>query len=204
MENNRIKITGEMFNKAEKMFASLPHEWNSYATDFNGNKVFFDLFGGLAYSISFDEGDHLTVTVARHGEEKENSKGKRLAKLSDIYEAFNKEFGEPSFFYSIKNDDKFGIDRYVYSKDGSIEVASTGFEETYNLHWSFKDEIRDINEVIAKPNVDEFIMIHNPDKNAFIDAVMTHRTGLPSELSDLVEANREEYIKYKKFDKKRS
>jgi len=202
MDKDNIKVTGEIFNKAEKMFAEIPHEWNSISCDSNGNTIFYDIIGGLAYNISFDEGDHLTITVAKHGEG--NSKGKRLAILSDLYEAFNKEFGEPSFFYSVKDDDRFGIERYDYSKDGYIEVVGHGFEETYNLHWSFKDEIRDINEVIDKPNVEDFIMIHNPDKNAFIDAVMTHRTGLPSELSDLVEENHEEYVKYKKFDKKRS
>lgn len=115
------------------------------------------------------------------------SMGHKLAVLSDFYKTLSKEFGEPTLFYTVKDDD----------------------EETINLQWSFKNKDEDIREfkndtMFDDANIDELIIfgdqstqINGYDLSDTTERFISKRIGLPFEMMHLLDSNMEDFIKYK-------
>ena len=110
--------------------------------------------------------------------------GEKLAILSDFYEVLKEEYGEPTLFYTTKNDK----------------------ENTFSLHWSFIDKDKDIEKFkndtfFDDASIDKLIIIgENTDKDIKDSTknFLSNEIGLPYELLKLVNNNIEDYIKYKK------
>lgn len=115
--------------------------------------------------------------------------GHKLAALSDFYQVLSKKFGEPTLFYTEKNDD----------------------EEYLNFEWSFKYKEESIeafkNNTIFDDGdkIDNLIIIGDPqDKfNEYTDLtkkLISNQLGLPIELLNLVNENIEDFIKYRQIN----
>ena len=103
--------------------------------------------------------------------------GEKLVALSDFYEALKSEFGEPTVFYTTKDDD----------------------EECLSFQWSFINKEEELtkfknNTYFDDAEIDTLIIIGDQPEN-------NSELGLPIELTALVEENRAEYDKYKKIFK---
>lgn len=109
------------------------------------------------------------------------SEGHKLAALSDCYEALLDEFGEPTVFYTLKDDEEDGL---------HFQWAFTNKEETTNefLHgFPFDDGEVDLAIVIGKTE----------GLNEETRKLFSRQIGLPYELLPLINENIEEYMKYK-------
>ncbi len=109
------------------------------------------------------------------------SYGHKLAALSDIYEALLDEFGEPTVFFSIKDDEDEGLHfqwNFV-NKEETIEEFMHGFP--------FDDGEVDLAIVIGKTE----------GLNEETRKLFSRQMALPYELLPLINENIEEYVKYK-------
>lgn len=115
------------------------------------------------------------------------SLGHKLAVLSDFYEILKEEYGEPTVFYTIKNDD----------------------ENMLNFHWSFynKEEVIQNFEngtVFDDAEIDELIIIdskyssYNGSLNEKTRKSFEENVGLPLLMINLVDEFIVDYAKYKK------
>lgn len=124
----------------------------------------------VLFNYKYLKDEFLRISV---GSENDNhSLGHKLAILSDIYKVLRKEFGEPTLFYTVKEDK----------------------EKALNLQWSFKNKKDDIdkflnNKCFDDANVAKVVVINNNKNNAI---------GLPIELLDMVKENIDDYVIYKK------
>jgi len=107
--------------------------------------------------------------------------GHKLAALSDFYGALLDEFGEPTVFYTLKDDEEDGL---------HLEWSFTNKEETINefLHgFPFDDGEVDLAIAIGKTE----------GLNEETRQLFSRQMGLPYELLPLINDNIEEYMKYK-------
>lgn len=109
------------------------------------------------------------------------SDGHKLAALSDIYEALIDEFGEPTVFFTMKDDEDEGLHfEWAFThKEKTIEEFIHGFP--------FDDGEVDQAIVIGESN-----QINEQTRNLF-----SHQMGLPIEMLPLINENIEDYMKYK-------
>ena len=110
--------------------------------------------------------------------------GEKLGALSDFYKVLSEEFGEPTVFYTTKND-----------KEGLL-----------SLHWSFVNKEEDIQKFregtyFDDAETDKLIIIGDSRKeeynlNAKMRKLISKGIGLPFELLPLVNENIEDFVKY--------
>lgn len=124
----------------------------------------------------------------------ETSMGEKLAALSDFYLALQKKFGEPTVFYTTKDDD----------------------EGLLTLQWSFINKAEDIakfknNSMFDDADIDELIIIGEPvakmsgyQLSAETKKIISQQVGLPFELLFLVDEHIAEYQKFKALTKNQS
>ncbi len=116
-----------------------------------------------------------------------NSVGEKLAALSSFYEVLSEQYGEPTVFYTTKDDE----------------------EGTLSLHWSFVNKEEDIQKFkngsyFDDAEVDELIMIGEPRTQTSsyqlrdtTRKLIAKQIGVPFELISLVDENIEDFVKYK-------
>lgn len=126
----------------------------------------------VLFNYKYLKNGFLRITVGEENEEL--SLGHKLAVLSEFYKALKEEFGEPTLFYTIKEDN----------------------ESTLNLQWSFDNKKEDIKEFKNNKAFNDA----NVEKVILIDSYKNHNNniGLPYELSFLIKEDIDNYIKYKK------
>lgn len=116
-----------------------------------------------------------------------NSVGEKLAALSNFYEVLSEQYGEPTVFYTTKDDE----------------------EGTLSLHWSFVNKEEDIQKFrngsyFDDAEVDELIVIGEPriqtssyQLRDTTRKLIAKQIGVPFELISLVDENTEDFVKYK-------
>ena len=133
----------------------------------------------LKFYFKFCKNGFLRIDVEDHSFKA--SRGHKLAALSDFYEALLDEFGEPTVFYTLKDDENDGL---------HFQWSFTNKEETTNefLHgFPFDDGEVDLAIVIGKTE----------ELNEETRKLFSRQIGLPYELLPLINDNIEEYMKYK-------
>lgn len=131
----------------------------------------------LPVHLELSQDGFLRISICSSYQETEF--GEKLAALSDFYEALKKEYGEPTLYYTIKNDE----------------------ENSLNLQWSFIDKGQDItefrnNSYFADADIDKLIIIEKPIET--IKERLARRLGLPFDLLRLIDLDRDNYFKHKK------
>ncbi len=141
---------------------------------------------GLPFYYKFCENGFLTITIGSYYPH-ENSIGEKLAVLSAFYEIISANYGEPTVFYTIKDDD----------------------EQAVTLHWSFINREEDIQKFqngtyLDDDEIEKIIIIGEPkdqtNNNQLSDTTkktISKELGLPFDLISLIEENSEDYLKYK-------
>ena len=166
-------------------FHSLPYK--HYNLDYNKYQK-----DTIKFAIKYQKDVFLRLTI--YDDINKLSLGHKLAVLSDFYEALSNDYGIPTLFYTIKDDE-----------DGSLF-----------LEWAFKEKDETINEFkYGNPFddgvVDKLIVFgeskENDDKSIFSGLneitkdYIAKSFGLPYELILLMDDNIEDYIYYKKGKK---
>lgn len=133
----------------------------------------------------FCAGGFLRISVGESVYEK--STGEKLAVLSDFYEVLSREFGNPTLFYTTKDDD----------------------EKCLNLEWSFVNKEETIQSfkngtAFDDAEIDKLIIIGEIKStvngfrlNDTSKQIISQSIGLPFELISLVDENIEDYAKCK-------
>jgi len=116
-----------------------------------------------------------------------NSLGEKLAALSNFYEVLSEQYGEPTVFYTVKEDE----------------------EGTISLQWSFTNKKENIQNLrngsyFDDAEIDELIVIgeSRTQRNGYQLSDTTRKAiakqiGIPFELINLVDENIEDFVKYK-------
>lgn len=142
----------------------------------------------LLFSYKFLENGFLNIQV-NDSIYKKASMGHKLAALSDLYEVISREYGEPTVFYTIKDDDENSI---------NFEWAFIEKEETVD---AFKNGTR-----FDDAEIDELIIIGAEKEKTGASYSLNKRTkeiisktvGLPFEMLYLFDEFVEDFILYKK------
>lgn len=140
----------------------------------------------VAFAFKYCKDGFLRITVGNGISQQ--TIGHKLAVLSDFYEVLVERFGEPTLFYTTKDDE----------------------EKSISLQWSFANKEEDIQSfregtVFDDAEVEELIIFgESNDKSSGYQLSDTTKksnsriVGLPFELVHLAEENIEDYVKYKK------
>lgn len=116
-----------------------------------------------------------------------NSMGEKLAALSSFYEVLSEQYGDPTVFYTTKDDD----------------------EKTLSLQWSFANKEEDIQSLrngsyFDDAEIEELIVFGEPrtQMNGYqlsdtTRKLIAKQIGVPFELISLVDENIEDFVKYK-------
>ena len=126
--------------------------------------------GGLDFYIMYASGISLRMGFGDNDYNKNAKMGEKLAALSDFYLIIFEEFGNPSFFYTVKDDDNHYI----------------------NMHWALNKKEDSIKDMLSDDNIESYIIFDKIDPNPNL----TKRMKLPSLLVNLVDENIEDYLKY--------
>ena len=139
----------------------------------------------ISFCYKFLANGFLRITIEDHIYQK--GLGIKLAALSDFYEVLSEMFGEPTVFYTIKDDDRNGINLQwsFVNKEEDIENLKNGtfFDDGET------EELIFFNETTKTNNVSTL----NPKTKKIIEKAF----GIPFELLQLVDLNIEDFIKYK-------
>lgn len=140
----------------------------------------------LPFYFKFAENGFLRIGVGSHS--KDNSLGEKLAALSDFYEVLCEEYGEPTVFYTTKDDDE-GLLTLQWSFINKEEEIAKFQNGTY-----FDDAEIDTLIVFGqkKDNIEGYSLSDTTKK------IISRRVGLPFELLDLVDEDIENFVKHKK------
>lgn len=157
----------------------------SYFSDFE--KEYYHSYGeGLSFYYKFCKEGFLRIGIGSFCSYN-NSMGEKLAALSSFYEVLSEQYGEPTVFYTTKNDD----------------------EGTLSLQWSFVNKEEDIQKFkngsyFDDAEIDELIVIGEPRTQMNIYQLsdttrnlIAKNIGVPFELLSLVDENIDDFIKYK-------
>ena len=134
------------------------------------------MFNGhcLSFYFKFSKNEFLRISVGSNYVG--NEFGEKMAALSDFYEVLSEEYGKPTLFYTIKDDD----------------------EGLLTLHWSFINKEEEIEKFkngtyFDDAEIDTLIIfdekIDNMEDYNLSDTtkeIISRRVGLPFELLDLV------------------
>lgn len=147
-------------------------------------------FDEVEFSYTFLENGFLTITVSDSAYKKA-SMGHKLAVLSELYEVISEIYGEPTVFYTLKDDD----------------------ENSLNFEWNFIEK-EEIIEAFQNGNrfddakIDELIVIGAEDEktvtytlNSRTKEMISKTVGLPFEMLYLVDENIEDFVLYKKGER---
>ncbi len=140
---------------------------------------------GLPFYYKFSKDGFLRISVGSYYHN--TSVGEKLAALSEFYEVLSQEFGEPTVFYTTKNDD----------------------EGLLSMQWSFinkEDEIQKFKEgtYFDDAEIDELFIIGESGQktsgyqlNDITKKLISKHVGLPFELLSVVDENIEDFVKFK-------
>lgn len=154
-----------------------------YLSEYNKSQNIYTSDNSVPFYLKFNKNGFLRIQIGSLYPYN-TTDGEKLAILSDFYEVLKEEYGEPTVFYTTK-DDK---------------------EKAFSLHWSFVNKEDDIKKFkndtfFDDASIDKLIVIgENTDKD-IRDAtkkLLTNQIGLPYELLNLVNKNINEYIIHKK------
>lgn len=148
----------------------------------------FTFDDGLPFYYKFCKGAFLRIGVGSSYKHK-TSVGEKLAALSNFYEVLREQYGEPTVFYTLKDDD----------------------EGMLSLQWSFINKKEDIKEFrngsyFDDAKINELIVIgeeKNPTNNPQTEKIILENKilgmlmGLPSELVHLSGEDMRDFVKYK-------
>mgnify|MGYP004462622531 FL=1 len=128
----------------------------------------------LPYYFKFVKDGFLRISIGSHS--KDNSLGEKIAALSDFYKVLCNNYGEPTVFYTLKNDD----------------------EKLLNLHWSFDNKTEEIaefqkNTYFDDAEIDTLIVLNQNKENT----EKHNQFDLPVELLHLIKLDIENFIKHK-------
>ena len=139
----------------------------------------------LPFYFKFAENGFLRIGVGSHS--KDNSLGEKLAALSDFYEVLCEEYGEPTVFYTTKDDDE-GLLTLQWSFINKEEEIAKFQNGTY-----FDDAEIDTLIIFGqkKDNIEGYSLSDTTKK------IISRRVGLPFELLDLVDEDIENFVKHK-------
>lgn len=151
----------------------------SYFSDFE-SKYYHPYGDGLSFYYKFCKEGFLRIGIGSFCS-RNNSVGEKLAALSNFYEVLSEEYGEPTVFYTTKDDD----------------------ERTLSLQWSFVNKEEDIQN-FNDAEIDELIVFGKPrtQMNGYqlsdsTRKLIAKQIGVPFELISLVDENIEDFVKYK-------
>lgn len=154
-----------------------------YLSEYNKSQNIYTSDNSVPFYLKFNKNGFLRIQIGSLYPYN-TTDGEKLAILSDFYKVLKEEYGEPTLFYTTKNDK----------------------ENTFSLHWSFIDKDKDIEKFkndtfFDDVSIDKLIIIgENTDKDIKDSTknFLSNEIGLPYELLKLVNNNIEDYIKYKK------
>lgn len=147
------------------------------------SKFGYLLENGLPFYYKFCKDGFLRITISSLYPNN-NSMGEKLAALSSFYEVLNAQFGEPTVFFTLKDDE----------------------ESSITLHWSFANKEEEIQSFrngnyFDDNELDELIVIGEPapqnENYQLIEETkkeVARKIGLPFELTHLID---EDFVKYK-------
>lgn len=179
-----------------KMGSSIEFDYTVYHLTISGKYFYYHrephsdlehLFeDGINFFYQYCDNDFLRISIGMASHHK-CSKGEQLAALSAFYDVLSKRFGEPTVFYTLKDDD----------------------EQKINLQWAFVDKEEEINDFkngtyFDDKEIEELIIIGEQKTNAggyqIGETARNNNSriiGLPFDLFPLIEENMEDYVKYK-------
>ncbi len=155
-----------------------------YYSEYEDDDVFEK---GIPFYVKYCKGGFLRVSVGNYIIH-EASVGEKLAALSSLYEALRTEFGDPTVFYTTKNDKRKAV----------------------SFQWSFinrKEEIQKFKDgtYFDDDEIDKLIIIDGQKQNVegqeldeMTEKLISWQIGLPFDLLPLVDENIREFVKYKK------
>lgn len=145
------------------------------------------MFNGqcLPFYFKFSENEFLRIGVGSHYSG--SSLGERMAALSDFYTILSEEYGEPTVFYTTKddNDGLLNLQWSFVNKEEEIVKFKSG---TY-----FDDAEIDTLIILGqnKDNVEGYSLSDKTKK------IISKQVGLPFELLYLVDEDIENFVKHK-------
>lgn len=140
----------------------------------------------LPFYFKFSENEFLRIEVGSHYSG--SSLGEKMAALSDFYEVLSEEYGNPTVFYTTKDDDEglLTLQWSFINKEEKIAKLKNG---TY-----FDDAEIDTLIIFgeSKENADGYILSNKTKE------IISRQIGLPFELLYLVDEDIENFVKHKK------
>lgn len=179
----KIEFSGSIFQELViGKYHSLPYnEYENYI-DYRNDTVEF--------RYKFLENGFLRISVCDIAYKKA-SMGHKLAVLSDLYQVISKKYGEPSVYFTLKEDDEnsINLDWNFIQKEETVEAYKNGtmFDDS-----SIKDIII-IGE--EKDNTSSYSLTNRTKE------LISKTIGIPYGLIYLVDENIEDYILYKKGER---
>ena len=139
----------------------------------------------LPFYFKFAENGFLRIGVGSNS--RDNSLGEKLAALSDFYEILSEEYGDPTVFYTTKDDDEglLTLQWSFVNRDEEIAKFQNG---TY-----FDDAEIDTLIVFGqkKDNIEGYSLRDTTKR------IISRGVGLPFELLDLADEDIENFVKHK-------
>ena len=141
---------------------------------------------GLPFNYKFNKEAFLRISVGKCLD-RETTMGEKLAALSDFYEAIRVVYGEPTVFYTIKDDDEEAVTFEWLFKEKEAEIKK--FKEGTRFDDGKTDTL-----IIFGEEVKTKGYTLNPETKKLI----SNQIGLPFEMLSILDENVEDFIKYKK------
>ena len=173
----KIEFRGSTYQEViSGIYHSLPYNKYENFIDYRNDEVEF--------CYTFLENGFLSISVSDSAY-KNFSMGHKLAVLSDLYEVISEVYGNPTAFYTTKDDDENSI---------NLEWDFIEKEETIV---SFKNGTRFEDAIVDKLIViDDEITAYN--LNTKTKEMISNTIGLPFEMLPLIDENIDEFLSYKK------
>ena len=190
MDENILELTRYLKKKIGskiEFHASIFQDQINGAYFSDGEDIHYNFYdGGLSFYCKFCKEKFLRIGIGSFCTN-DNSVGEKLAALSSFYEVLSEQYGEPTVFYTIKDDYKGNL----------------------SLQWSFVNKEEDIQKFkngsyFDDAEIDELIVIGETrtqtssyqlsDTTRKLNA---KQIGVPFELISLVDENIEDFVKYK-------
>lgn len=137
----------------------------------------------VEFSYKFLENGFLRISICDTAYKKA-SIGHKLAVLSDLYQVISEKYGEPSVYFTLKDDDENSINlEWVFiEKDETIEAYKNGT--------MFDDA--EVDELIIIDEEKEKTSLTNRTKE-----LISKTIGIPYEMIHLVDENIDDFVFYK-------
>lgn len=178
--NGKIEFWGSTYvDVVSGKYHSLPYDRYESFTDYRNDEVEF--------CYKFLENGFLSIQV-NDSIYKKFTVGHKLAVLSDLYEVISEEYGMPTVFYTIKDDDEnsLNLEWDFVEKEEAIETFKNGSR--------FDDG--EVDELIIIGEEKEKTSTYSLNKRT--KEMITKTVGLPFEMLYLIDENIEDFVLYKK------